>query len=94
MALGKLQLIRQDMLRVRAESGSSTAGGQVPAQQIERYKRWADSFNMSENCRDLSSDVTAVQDQSRDIVFARQVLKSPVQVWRGYCLFQLFSLCS
>ena len=74
MALGELQLIRQELLRFQANCVSNLSGFSSAQHQQERQTRWTDSLNVSEQTQELCSAVNRVQARSMDRVFARQVL--------------------
>ena len=79
MAMGELQLIRREILRLSACSCSSANAHVSPRvlQQTERHQCWAASSSLAESCQELWSDVKFVQLQSQEKVFARQVPAQP-----------------
>ena len=76
MALGELQLIRQNLLRLHVNSTNDTSSNSVLEQQLERQQRWAESLSLHERSWDFCSAVNSVEEHTVDRVFARQVLKS------------------
>ncbi|KAL0049104.1 hypothetical protein WJX82_006554 [Trebouxia sp. C0006] len=75
MAIGELQLIRSEILRLSACSCSNASAYASPRvlQQTERHQCWAASSSLAESCQELWSDVKFVQLRSQDKVFARQL---------------------
>lgn len=70
MAVDRLQLARQEILRF---SRDGTSASRVQSAQLERRQRWQDCSAMSETCAGLFCSVSDVQRRTFDQVFARQV---------------------
>ena len=75
MALGELQLIRQNLLRLHVNSTNDTCSNSGLEQQLERQQRWAESVSLHERSWDFCSAVKSVEERTVDRVFARQVFK-------------------
>ena len=73
MALGELQLIRQNLLRLHVDSTNDACPTSSLEQQLERQQRWAESVSLHKRSWDLCSAVNSVEEHTVDRVFARQV---------------------
>lgn len=68
--MDRLYLARQEVLR----SYDADPASHEQSVLVERHQRWRDCSAMSELCTGLLCQVSDVQNQTRDKVFARQVL--------------------
>lgn len=75
--MDRLYLARQEVLR----SYDADPVSHEQSAQVERYHRWRDFSAMSELCTDLLCHVSALQNQTFDKVFARQVLCTGYYAW-------------
>lgn len=75
--MDRLYLARQEVLR----SYDADPASHERSAQVERHQRWRNCSAMSELCTDLLCQVSDVQNQTLDKVFARQVMYPNFYVW-------------